>query len=166
MTKAIAVGGATAMMYSKRADLLLKEKKPKAAILDAEAALKLNPESAKAHKVKGLASRYLHRWADAHKHIAEAMAIDYDDSLEDAQAFVKTRWVEMQKVETAKRNRADEMKVKNQKKLRKQRKEEHEKAKAEQAKRDAEREAEMGEFLSCVGCLRWGWRLSGDYDIK
>ncbi len=145
MTKAIAVGGATAMMYGKRADLLLKMKKPKAAILDCDAALKLNPESAKAHKVKGLASRYLHNWADAHTHISKAMAIDFDDSLEDAQKFVDKRWKEIQKVETLKRNRAELLKERQQKKLRKQRMKEIEKAKAAQAKRDAE--AGMGEYL-------------------
>ena len=58
----------TRARYAKRADMLLKAKRPVAAIADAEKALELNPDSAKATRVKGLAHRKLGQWDDAHKY--------------------------------------------------------------------------------------------------
>lgn len=47
----------SALLYAKRADCYLKLKKPNAAIRDCDAALALNPDSAKAFKARGIAHR-------------------------------------------------------------------------------------------------------------
>jgi len=105
LTEAFAIGNVSAMMYAKRADILLKSKRPVAAIKDADAALAVNPDSAKANKIKGLACRYLHKWDDAHTHISKAQQLDFDDGLEEAQKFVDKRFKELEKVRVAKRVR-------------------------------------------------------------
>merc|ERR1719265_2418545 len=52
LTEAVMVGNPNAMLLSRRADLLLKMKRPAAAIIDATAALAKNPDSAKAYKIR------------------------------------------------------------------------------------------------------------------
>merc|ERR1712194_569526 len=52
LTAAVCVGCPTAMMYAKRAQLLVKLDRPKAAINDCTAALAVNPDSAKAMKIR------------------------------------------------------------------------------------------------------------------
>lgn len=47
-TKAMELGGASAMTLANRADCLLKMKRPMAALSDCDEALKMNPDSAKA----------------------------------------------------------------------------------------------------------------------
>ncbi len=46
-TGAIVIGNPSALLYTRRAELLLKLKRPVAAIKDCDAALKLNPDSGK-----------------------------------------------------------------------------------------------------------------------
>jgi suppressor of tumorigenicity protein 13 len=58
----------SALTFSKRAECYLRLKKPNAAIRDADAALKLNADSAKAFIVRGKAHRLLGQW--------EAAAVD------------------------------------------------------------------------------------------
>jgi tetratricopeptide (TPR) repeat protein len=59
------------MNYTKRADLLMKSKKPRAAIADCKAALEINPDSAKAYRISGLAYRRTHQWDEARKALAQ-----------------------------------------------------------------------------------------------
>merc|ERR1719323_418192 len=66
-TEAIKIGNATAMMYAKRAEILLKLKRPCACISDCDAALEVNPDSAKAYRTRGKAHRKLGHWEEAHK---------------------------------------------------------------------------------------------------
>ena len=47
----------SALLYAKRAECYIKLKKPNAAIRDCDAALLLNPDSAKAFKCRGVAHR-------------------------------------------------------------------------------------------------------------
>lgn len=47
----------SAMLYAKRASILLKQKRVNAAIRDCNEALKHNPDSATAHKFRGRANR-------------------------------------------------------------------------------------------------------------
>merc|ERR1719240_2416303 len=54
-TEAILVGCASALLYSRRADLLLKLGRPRAAIQDCTAALEVKPDSAKAFKIRARA---------------------------------------------------------------------------------------------------------------
>merc|ERR1719231_2062030 len=79
------------LVYAKRADAFLKLKKPNAAIRDANKALELNPDSAKALKVRGAAQRYLGEYEKAKKDLASAQSIDYDEGLDTIQQFVVKR---------------------------------------------------------------------------
>ena len=92
MTEALKIGNCTAMMYTKRADLLLKAKRPTAAIADCAKALELNPDSAKAFRIRGKANRKLQNWDDAHTDLETAQKLDYDDDTEDVRKFVMTKW--------------------------------------------------------------------------
>lgn len=73
----------SALTYAKRAECFLKLKKPVAAIKDADAALALNPDSAKALKMRGLAHRLLGAWEAAAKDLGAAQSIDFDESVVD-----------------------------------------------------------------------------------
>ena len=92
MNQVISLGGATAMTLTKRADLLLKSKRPLAAIADCDAALKLNPDSAKAFRIRGTANRHLQRWESAHFDLANAQTIDYDDKTEQIKKYVDEKY--------------------------------------------------------------------------
>merc|ERR1712060_30377 len=78
-SKAICRGGATALMLSKRGELLLKQRRPGAAIKDCTAALALNPDLARAYRIRGIAQRKLGRWAEAHNDLIEGQRLDYDE---------------------------------------------------------------------------------------
>ena len=56
-TEALLVGNPTALLYTRRADVLLKQKRYAAAIRDCDEALKLNPDNARAYRIRGTANR-------------------------------------------------------------------------------------------------------------
>merc|ERR1719401_2472963 len=95
LTEAIMVGAPSAMMISKRAELLLKLKRAKAAAADATAALGINPDSGKAFRVRGKARRYMGDYAGAKTDLDQAQNIDYDDGTADMHAYVKKRVAKM-----------------------------------------------------------------------
>lgn len=64
-TEAILVGGATAMLYAKRAQVLVKLDRHNAAINDCTAALAVNENSAKAYKIRGKCYKNLEEWEKA-----------------------------------------------------------------------------------------------------
>lgn len=80
--KAISMGAASALLYSKRADLLLRMGRPRACIEDCNEALKLNPDSGRAYRVRGIAYRRLQNWEMAHADLSTAQKIDYDEETE------------------------------------------------------------------------------------
>ena len=80
------------MLMTKRADLLLKLRRPLAAIKDCDLALSLNPDSGKAFRIRGLAHRYLHRWEKAHSDLASAQRIDFDDATEEIHKMVDEKF--------------------------------------------------------------------------
>jgi suppressor of tumorigenicity protein 13 len=92
LNEAVSIGGVTAMLMTKRADLLLKLKRPVASIKDCDVALSLNPDSGKAFRIRGLAHRYLHKWEQAHSDLAAAQRIDFDDSVERVHKLVGERY--------------------------------------------------------------------------
>lgn len=87
-TEAILIGNVSAMLYAKRADVLLKLKRPCACISDCESAIEINPDSAKAYRIRGKAYRALGKWEEAHKDISLSQKLDYDEGLEDMHNFV------------------------------------------------------------------------------
>ena len=95
LSEAIVIGAVTAMLMTKRADLLLKLQRPRAAIKDCEVALSLNPDSGKAFRIRGLAYRYLHQWEKAHSDLAAAQRIDFDDATEEVHKLVDEKYRKM-----------------------------------------------------------------------
>ena len=71
----------SALLYAKRAECFLKLKKPNAAIKDADAALALNPDSARALRARGLAQRLLGAWEASAKDLGAAQAIDFSEEI-------------------------------------------------------------------------------------
>ena len=67
------------MLYAKRGEAYLKLKRPNAAIASADSALKMNPDSAKAFKVRGMARRMLAQWEAAAADLGTGLNIDFDD---------------------------------------------------------------------------------------
>ncbi|GKD60497.1 FAM10 family protein-like protein [Tanacetum coccineum] len=55
--------------------------KPSAAIRDANAALKINPDSAKGYKSRGIALSLLGQWREAAKDLHVASKLDYDEEI-------------------------------------------------------------------------------------
>ena len=91
LDEAVALGGASAQLVCKRAEALLKSGRPKAAETDAAAALALNPDSAKAYKLRGKARRKLGDYDGAAADLGQAQRIDYDDSVIDDLKYCSKR---------------------------------------------------------------------------
>lgn len=70
----------SALTYAKRAECFIKLRKPLSAIRDGTAALKLNPDSAKALKVRGAAHRYLGHWNEANADLSAGLSQDFDET--------------------------------------------------------------------------------------
>eukprot|EP00435_Cladocopium_sp_Y103_P052153 s1184_g16.t1 len=90
-TEAMMLGGVSAMMLAKRAEMLLKQKRYRAVEADATLALELNPDSAKAYRARGKARRFLGEYALSAQDFAQAQTIDYDDGVVDMHKYVQTR---------------------------------------------------------------------------
>merc|ERR1712039_380086 len=90
-TDVISRGGASALTLTKRAELLLKLRRPLAAVQDCTNAVAINCELGKAHRVRGIAHRKLGRWAEAKRDLAEGQRLDFDESVGHVQKFVETK---------------------------------------------------------------------------
>mmetsp|Transcript_16933 Transcript_16933/g.51368 ORF Transcript_16933/g.51368 Transcript_16933/m.51368 type:complete len:370 (-) Transcript_16933:348-1457(-) len=110
-TEALEAEAATASLsassIAKRAECLLKLKRPAAAIRDCDEAIKLNPDSAKALKVRGKAHRLLGDWTQANLDLAAAQKIDFDPDLKELCDLVKAKAAEMASAEREKQRAAD-----------------------------------------------------------
>eukprot|EP00927_Polykrikos_kofoidii_P078983 TRINITY_DN75783_c0_g1_i1.p1 TRINITY_DN75783_c0_g1~~TRINITY_DN75783_c0_g1_i1.p1 ORF type:complete len:292 (-),score=90.77 TRINITY_DN75783_c0_g1_i1:248-1006(-) len=102
-TEAIVLGCASALLYSKRAQVLFDMKRPRAAVNDCNAALAINPDSAKAFKIRARANQSLGSWDLAHSDYQNALKIDYDEDTykDSAQAAEKAK--EQRAAEASKR---------------------------------------------------------------
>ncbi|XP_061956050.1 TPR repeat-containing thioredoxin TDX-like isoform X2 [Populus nigra] len=81
LTEAIMLNPISAILYATRASVFVKLKKPHAAIRDADAALAINPDSAKGYKVRGMARAMLGQWEQAASELQMASKLDYDDEI-------------------------------------------------------------------------------------
>ena len=79
------------LTFAKRAECYLKLAKPMAAIRDCDAALKINPDSAKGYKVRGKAYRLLGDYEKALKDLGQGQNADWDDATEEVLNDVKPR---------------------------------------------------------------------------
>jgi len=96
-TEAMMLGGVTAMMVAKRAEMLVKQKRYKAAIEDATSALALNPDSAKAYRARGKARRFIGEYEASAADFSQAQKIDYDDGVAEMDDYVKKRSAKINK---------------------------------------------------------------------
>ncbi|BBH04194.1 tetraticopeptide domain-containing thioredoxin [Prunus dulcis] len=65
ITEAIMLNPTSAILKATRASVFVKLNKPNAAIRDANAALEINPDSAKGYKIRGMAKAMLGHWEEA-----------------------------------------------------------------------------------------------------
>jgi tetratricopeptide (TPR) repeat protein len=77
----------SALVYAKRAEAFVRLRKCVAAIRDCDAALAINPDSAKALKTRGAANRFLGNWERAHADLAKGQAIDFDETSAEIQRW-------------------------------------------------------------------------------
>mmetsp|Transcript_63840 Transcript_63840/g.152264 ORF Transcript_63840/g.152264 Transcript_63840/m.152264 type:complete len:522 (-) Transcript_63840:46-1611(-) len=87
-TEAMQTGGVTALFLATRGLLLLKLRRPCAAVRDCTAAIKLNSLIGKAYRVRGIAHRRLGNWKKAHRDLAEAQRLNFDTGTAEMQRFV------------------------------------------------------------------------------
>eukprot|EP00448_Togula_jolla_P033459 CAMPEP_0170634508 /NCGR_PEP_ID=MMETSP0224-20130122/36648_1 /TAXON_ID=285029 /ORGANISM="Togula jolla, Strain CCCM 725" /LENGTH=167 /DNA_ID=CAMNT_0010963791 /DNA_START=1 /DNA_END=501 /DNA_ORIENTATION=- len=71
ITEAMRTGGSTALLLATRAAILLKQRRPCAAIRDCCAALKINSLIVKAYRIRGIAHRKLGHWHKAHRDLSK-----------------------------------------------------------------------------------------------
>merc|ERR1712137_162057 len=87
-TEAVMSGAASALVHAKRAELLLMDRRPCAAIADCTAAIRINPHCGKAFRVRGVAHRRMGEWAEAHRDLTQAQSLDFCDRVVAAQKIV------------------------------------------------------------------------------
>jgi len=102
-TEAIELGGASALTLAKRAEVLLSQKRPLAAIRDCTAALEINPDCGKAFRVRGVAHRRLGHWREALTDLSQGQALDFDDATTAIQSFVASKAKRLEERDAARR---------------------------------------------------------------
>eukprot|EP00933_Yihiella_yeosuensis_P073049 TRINITY_DN81622_c0_g1_i1.p1 TRINITY_DN81622_c0_g1~~TRINITY_DN81622_c0_g1_i1.p1 ORF type:complete len:249 (-),score=105.24 TRINITY_DN81622_c0_g1_i1:134-880(-) len=107
-TEAIAIGCASALLYSRRAQLLFQMDRPRAAVNDCNAALEGNPDSGKAFKIRARAYKKLEMWEKSHLDFQTALKIDFDDDTEEESKDVAAKAKEIKEQHVKQRNRAEE----------------------------------------------------------
>jgi len=80
---AIKIGCASALLYSRRAGVLNQLGRTKAVINDCTAALAVNPDSAKAYKMRARANVKLELWEQANLDFQTGLKLDFDDQTEE-----------------------------------------------------------------------------------
>jgi suppressor of tumorigenicity protein 13 len=90
-TQAIQKNPKVAILWASRANLLLKLRKPNAAVRDCSVAIELNPDSAKAWKVRGRARRFLGQYADAKRDLQTGNRLDFDEGSFEVQKWLEDR---------------------------------------------------------------------------
>lgn len=102
-SEAIGLGCVSAMLIAKRGQLLLQMDRPRAAVNDCNAALAINPDSAKAFKTRARAYLKLEMLEEAHFDFQTALKIDFDDQTEEDSKEVAAKVKEMQTAKTTER---------------------------------------------------------------
>jgi suppressor of tumorigenicity protein 13 len=134
-TQAVMAAPPSALLYANRAACLIQLERYEAAVRDCDEALKSNPDSAKALRMRGKARKALGQYDLALADLSASQAIDFDEGTVEDLKFLTEKRVEAEKADAAKRNEEEE-------KLRK-RAQEIKKAQ-EEAKREAAQEAAAG----------------------
>jgi suppressor of tumorigenicity protein 13 len=125
---------AKAVFFASRAEAFFKQKKPNAAIKDATRALELNPDQAKAYKVRGKAKRFLGQYQEGIQDLHTGQKLDWD---EDTQAVIEGIKARVE-VLTQRKREAERKRQEKELAERKRRVEAQRKAQEEARKRQAE----------------------------
>jgi len=104
LTEAISIGAASALLYARRAQVLMKLDRPRAAANDCTAALAINPDSAKAFAIRARAYKKLDRIEDAHLDFQTALKLDYDEQVYEESLEVEAKVKELEADAVGKRN--------------------------------------------------------------
>ncbi|KAK7320167.1 hypothetical protein RJT34_04901 [Clitoria ternatea] len=81
LTQAVLLNPHSAILYATRASVFMKLKKPNAAIRDADTALKINPDSAKGYKIRGMSRALLGLWKESVSDLRVASKLDHDEEI-------------------------------------------------------------------------------------
>jgi len=98
----------SALLYANRADTLLRLQRPRHAVRDCDEALKLNPDSAKALRIRGLAKKEMGEYEGALRDLSEAQTIDYSDDVVQDLKFCTEKHMEAEKAKAEKRLQQEE----------------------------------------------------------
>lgn len=162
LTEAIEVGCASAMLLARRAQVLMQLDRPRAAANDCIAALAVNPDSAKAMKIRARAYLKLEMFEEAHADFQTALKIDFDDQTYEDSKDVEARIVEARAAAGKQRKHDEDVEYQrklqeskiayeaglkaNEEKFREERlKEEEEKRKKEEERKERCRQREQGD---------------------
>lgn len=107
-SEAIGLGCASAMLIARRGQLLLQMDRPRAAVNDCNAALAINPDSAKAFKTRARAYLKLEMLEEAHFDFQTGLKIDFDDQTEEDSKEVAEKVKEMQAAKVKSRVKEEE----------------------------------------------------------
>lgn len=147
-TEAVLAAQPSALLYANRAMVLLKLERFKAAERDCTEALKINPDSAKALRIRGKAYEHMEMWEEARKDLSASQTIDFDEGTVDDLKLVVQKMHDIEAEKVAK-------KVKEEEKLRK-RAEEIRKSQAEAKKKEASESARSSMGGSGMGSMPGG----------
>ncbi|KAJ4745960.1 thioredoxin family protein [Rhynchospora pubera] len=142
LTMAILLNPTSAILYATRASVFVKMKKPNAAIVDANRALEINPDSAKGYKSRGMAKAMLGKWEEAASDLHLAAKLDYDEEIN---AVLKKVEPNVHKIEEHRRKYEHLRKEREMKKAQAER--QRRRAEAEAAYRSAKKETESSESI-------------------
>jgi suppressor of tumorigenicity protein 13 len=107
-TAAVLAAPPSALLYANRANTLLKLGRPRAAERDCNEALKENPDSAKALRIRGKARKALGNWEDALHDLSASQQIDFDDgTVDDLKELTQMR-IEHEIADASERNLQEE----------------------------------------------------------
>jgi len=94
------LGSPTALVYAKRAEVLLQLKRPSACIEDCNTALALNPDVGKAFRLRGIAWTHLGNWSEAHVDLLRGQQLDFHENIVALHQFVHERYQRIRARET------------------------------------------------------------------
>lgn len=156
-TEAIELNPTSAVLFAKRANVLLKLEKPNAAIRDANKALELNPDQALGFKIRGRAHRLLGHWEEAAKDLATACKLDYTDEANEWLKEVTPNAKKLQEHRRKWERKREERDLKERaERVRKAREEQERKYKAQQQQQQQQDEDDMGGIPSFPGGMPGG----------
>ena len=108
LTEAVCCRCSSALLYCRRAQVLLLLGRPRSALIDSTADLHINSDLGRAYSIRARTHAKLKHWLDAHSDFQESLKIDYDENTYAESLAVAARVREMQVVIANKRLEVEE----------------------------------------------------------